>query len=301
MFRNNSFFLLLFIGAFFLGGCKKDYERPIIQLIPGTGLFYTDTLADPGQLFSIRIRGNSGSSPATNFRISVETNGVTGTVLDSGIYSEDINLTKSFYFGGNNTEKWTFYVKNKEGIVAAQSISIRRNPNALYGPVVEYPNLILKMQENNGGNMMVLSTGEVIPGASSVSYQTTVDFLAYYSTINYYTLSSPNETEAPGFYPSILSMTTKNEIRYKDIYTEVSPAAYDAVMNDSLILASYDNSVIGKRKAKNVIAGNVIPFAVQTGPMAGKKGLIKIMDTQGEANGTITLSIKIQQQSKHAH
>lgn len=299
MFRNRFLYALIFLGLFILGSCKHDSEYPTITLETGNGFFFSDTLADPGQLFSIRIKGNSGSSPITNFRIAVATNGIAGTILDSGVFSEDIDWVKSYYFGGNNTEKWTFFLKNKEGMVASTTISIRRNPNALFGPIVEYPNLILKMQENNGGNMVVLSTGEIISSSSLVEHQQVVDFLAYYSPVNFYTLSSPNETEAPGFYPSILSMMTKNEVRYKNDYTSVTASAFDAMMNDSLILAMYDNSVVGTRKAKNVESGNVIPFAVQTGPMAGKKGMIKISDTQGEATGTITLSIKIQQQNKY--
>jgi hypothetical protein len=294
MLRYSKLLFILFFGLLSFFGCKSDTEEPIMGLISGDGFFASDTIANPGQRFSIRIKGNSGSLPATNFRIIVESNGTSGTILDSGIYSDHFDIVKSFYFGGNDLEKWSFYIKNKDGLVASTSISIRRNPNALYGPISEYSNLNFKLQQNNGGNMLLLNTGLLIPATSSVSYQSTVDFLAYYSSVNFYTLSSPNETEAPGFYPSILSMTTKNELRYKNDYTTVTPATFDAVMNDSLILASYDNSVIGTRKAKNVLPGSVIPFAVQTGPMAGKKGLIKIIDTQGEAAGTIMLSIKIQ-------
>jgi hypothetical protein len=294
MLRNSIFICVVLFALVSLTECEKESNEPQIELVSGSGLFFSDTIADPGQHFSIRIKGNAGSAPATNFRIIVEANGTIGTVLDSGIYADDFDIVKSFYFGGSDLEKWSFYIKNKNGDVVSSSIAIRRNPNALYGPIIEYPNLVFKMQSNSGGNMAMLKNGTLISAPSSVNYQSDVDFLAYYSTVNFYTLSSPNETEAPGFYPSILSMTTKNEVRYKDDFTTISTAAYDAVLSDSLILAAYDNSVIGKRKAKNVVAGNVVPFVVQTGPMAGKKGMVKIIDAQGESSGTITLSIKIQ-------
>jgi len=294
MFKNKILFFTILALIISFIGCKSDKEEPIIGLVSGDGLFSTDTIADPGQLFRIRIKGTSGSQPATNFRILVETNGITRTALDSGIYSENFDFVKSFYFAGNDIEKWSFCIKNKDGFVASTSIIIKRNLNALYGPINEFPNITLKMQSNESGNMLILKLGTVISAASSANYQSDVDFLSYYSSVNFYTLSSPNETEAPGFYPSILSMTNKNEIRYKEGFTSITPNVYDSVMNDSIILASYDNSVVGKKKAKNVFPENVVSFAVQTGPMAGKKGLIKIIETNGESTGNIKLSIKIQ-------
>ena len=169
MLRNSIFLLLLLFGLLTFTECKKESNEPQIELISENGLFFSDTIADPGQHFSIRLKGNSGSAPATNFRIVVEANGTTGTVLDSGIYAEDFDILKSFYFGGSDIEKWSFYVKNKNGDVVSSSIFIRRNPNALYGPIIEYPNLVLKMQSNSGGNMAMLKNGTLISAPSSVT------------------------------------------------------------------------------------------------------------------------------------
>ena len=71
--------------------------------------------------------------------------------------------------------------------------------------------------------------------------------------------------------------------------TSISTATFDAVVNDSLLIAAF-NQLNSHRKAKNLVAGDVYSFQI----VNGKFGLFKVVNIMGAETGTVEISIKVQ-------
>ena len=299
-------FARLILYAFFLisiSACtkKSDDTLPIISFLRGSGYFSEDSIVKTGQPITIGIEATGEDEAITNLVLKMESPNGIETALDSGLYTSHLRFTRNIVFGAGNWEKWTFTVMDKNRKKASLSIRFTRDTASVFGSIVSYPSIFLGTQHNQGtGQFLLTGNGSVVTETAAFSVQELVNIILYYGDLQipetYYTLSSPNETDAPNYYPTLNSwMIPKNEIRYKSDSTSISPATFYACNTDSLIISNYTSATAGKRKFKNVRTGYVIPFLCSIGPAAGKRGLIYVKSCSGLPDGTMEIALKMQE------
>jgi hypothetical protein len=291
-----------FFACWALISCSKEKSTtpPSIEFNKNSGYLSTNQTVAIGQPVRIGIRATSADAPITDLVVTLETPNGIETALDSGLYAETVDFTKIISYGSEAWEKWTFMVMDKNRNRSSVSIILSKDPASSFGLIDYYPSITIGMQANPFfGNFFSTANGNLYFADSTAGIQELISLLAYWGEFNVppteYTLSSPNETDAPIYYPILSSYNIpKNEVRYKADSTSISSIQFDNAFNDSIILANYTAATTGKRKFKNAKPGYVIPFMITVGPEAGKRGLVRINTIDGEAEGTINLSLKIQ-------
>ena len=285
-----------------ISGCgeKKDSVPPSISFKTDNAFTYSDRIVAIGGQVKIGIIATAGDAAITNFIVTMTTENGSEKSVDSGLYSNFMNYEKTIFYGAEKFEKWSFTVRDKNGKSASVSITLSRDSTSTFGQINYFSSIILGAQQNNlYGHFLSLPEGKLYFSDSASSVQQKIYMLTYYGDIlsppTEFTLSSPNETDAPLFYSLLSSWNIpKNEIRYKADSLSISTTEFDGAKNDSLIISNYTGVTSGKRKFKSTRAGYVIPFQVTAGNLSGKKGLIKVKSVSNGTAGSVELEMKIQ-------
>ena len=219
-------------------------------------------------------------------------------VFDTGMNTNELNITKVFYQSIEEEAQWTIQVMDKNRQFATTSLTIYKDPNSTWGGIFEFPSLTMGYQENTEfGQFLDPSSGEIWFSDTATMNQSSIQIITYYyvdDNLPSPTFSSAGETGGgiTAYYPVIGQWTSKNYTKW-DISVDsdpVDPVAYQNCHNDSLLILTYDD-VWGKRKFKWADTGDIIPFLTAT----GKKGLIQVLSADHDPAGKITFSLKIQQ------
>jgi hypothetical protein len=297
-----KYLLSLILLLFLLSNCKKDKTGtlPALHFITEAGYTFNNDTIGIGETVKIGIRAEGISSAITNLVVTLETEYGTEIAVDSGIYLQNLAFTRISHYGASKYEKWTFTVMDKDRNRSSVSVILTKDPNSKFGAIRYFPNITIGLQNNTQfGNFFSDSTGLLYKADSTLNIQSLINFIAYYGDLNSpptdYTFSSPNETDAPKYYPILSSyLDPKNEVRYKADSTSLHSADFDATYNDSTIIANYTAATTGKRKFKSARPGYVFAFQISVGPESGKRGLIRVNSTTGSLSGTINFDLKIQ-------
>jgi hypothetical protein len=282
--------------------CKKDadHKPPTIQLISGIESPADSAVVAIGFPYKIGINVSKGDAALTNLVVTLTTESGVETAVDSGMYSDDFTYTRNISYGAGQFEKWSFMLRDKNGKSATTSITLVKDGNSEFGPITYLSSVTLTAQDNPLHNSFYsLAKATTYTQQDADANQSDINLITYFgdklSPPTSFTLSSPGESDVTTFYPAILNWAVpKNETRYKPDSLSISPSAFDAAYNDSIIITNYTSATIGKRKFKTVRAGYVIPFQVTIGPSAGKRGLILIKSLEDGLAGHIVADIKVQ-------
>jgi hypothetical protein len=214
-------------------------------------------------------------------------------IIDSGIHNETFALYHQFNKGVHSVEVWKFRIKDIEGWWASVSLTVSNIPGSNYDSVRVVPSVTLGAQQcSTNGSFMDVRNMQVYFQDDAFLIQDSIELLYYYDPSgDANSISSPNANIDATIFAGttgLANWTNKNETRF--IETTLSTSQFDAVTNDSLLIASYD-VLIAKRKAKNLQAGEVYSFKTEH----GKFGLFKVVNVTGAESGTIEFSLKIQQ------
>jgi len=284
--------IILLTNAFVLTSCKDEHNvtsLPEIKFNISSGFVYNDTSLTLGSAINVGITASCIDANITNFTVKMD-NGATQHFLDSGMNVSSLTYNTTIIKSNSPIERWTFTAMNRNRLSASVTLVLTKVNTLVYGSIDSVSHILLGAQNNMSiGSFYSISSNSVYTLDSAFAHQGLIDIIYYYGTY-LSTLSSPNETEAPGHFtgPSgIANWTIKNESRYDT--TLLSIAAFDAAVNDSLILISYDQ-IAGKKKAKFLAPGQIISFI----NAEGKIGLLKINSVNGTDAGTLDISIKIQ-------
>lgn len=292
----------LLTAVFILSACtdESNHLPPVIQLIEGEG-FISDSLTVPiGFPGKIGLKVTKGDAAITNLVITLTTDNGTETALDSGMYSKDFMYTFKISYGATRFEKWTFTLRDKNGMSAATSLILWKDSSSAFGPILFYPSVKLVTQNYAlSGSFFSFSDGTVFTTQNAEANQSSINLITYWgdkvSPETGFTLSSPGESDVTAYFPFIANWSVPyNETRYKSDSLSISTEEFDRAYNDSLIISNYTSATVGKRKSKMVRQGYVIPFQVTVGEPAGKKGLVKIISMQNSPDGYIVADIKVQ-------
>ncbi|MBP7463737.1 MAG: hypothetical protein KA793_05320 [Bacteroidales bacterium] len=297
------FFALILLSVF--SSCKPDEPLPpAIELLFESGdIADGDTVAVGGPLrFTITATGADAN--ITNFLVEKVYDGNYKTVLDSGLNSTGFTVKEVYYQGVEEEVSWKFSVMDRNRKSASVSLKVIKDPDSQFGGIIEFNEIVLGYQSNTLlGHFFLPILEEVYFQDSATLFQDQVDVLTYfnYSEDNGVNMPSPTFS-SPGedagaygllyteYYPFLTQWTTRNYTKY-DIRADhgVSSDDFNSAHNDSLLIVSYDD-VWGKKKYKWAVDGTIIPF--QTA--GGKKGLIKVLQADTVATGSIKFAMKIQ-------
>ena len=304
--RNIVIIIFVFSTGMFFNSCKPEPEPqpPTITLVFDQDMTSEGDTLSIGAPLKFKIITTGIDANITNFTVKKVFDGEEKTVMDSGLNSTGFTLNKTFFQGVEETVEWTFTVMDRNRNQATASITVIKDPNSQFGGIIEYPQITIGYQQNSSiGNFFLPSTGEIYFQDSATIFQSYVDVLAYFNyrednaiLLPSPTLSSPGEEVVANtelytdYYPFLVNWTTRNYTKY-DIRADNGASALDFenAHNDSLLIVSYDD-VWGKKKYKWANTGLIIPFQ----NAAGKKGLLKIIDSDTTENGSITFAMKIQ-------
>ena len=277
-----------------------EKKPPTLQLVTGSGDIADSTVVPIGFPYRIRVSAGEGDAAITNLVVTLTTEKGTEIALDSGMYAHDFRYVRNISYGASHFEKWSFFLRDKNGKSAFASLTILKDTTSSFGPITTYASITLGAQNNTSLNSFFsVANGMTYTQADAAANQSDINIITYFGDklipSTEFTLSSPGESDVSTFFPMIMNWSVpRNETRYKPDSLSISKEAFDVAYNDSLIITNYTSATIGKRKFKTVRAGYIIPFQVTIGPNAGKRGLIKIKSVQEGADGFITADIKVQ-------
>ena len=284
--------LFLLFPLIFYACHHEENEGPVIQFVVGGGNISSDTVLSPGQAFRVGLHAENLITDITNLQIKRVYDGGEEVVLDTGIHNATFDFAKILNKGVYDTETWIFRVTDQDGKRASVSFVLSNDPGSQYDSVRCISSLILGAQScSTVGSFYAPGNDSVFFLDQAFLNQDSIHFCYYFDASgDANTLASPGaniDTSIFGGTTGLYFWTVKNETRFYE--TTLSVASFDAVVNDSLLIASYD-VLNAKRKAKNLATGEVYSFKTAQ----GKFGLFKVIEVIGAAEGTIEITMKIQ-------
>lgn len=291
---------MIFIISTLLFGCKKEEHKeavaPSIQFVTETGFVYKDTLLKTADKFRIGIICKAGTYNITHYNYTFR-NEKGKNPMDSGMNSIGFRWETVLSKGSSKTEIWSFYVRDREGNASDTiHITIKLDSNSVYGKIISVPEITLGAQDNTvDPEFYSLTTKQTYNAAQAYQNQNLIDLVYYYDPItgDNNSIASPGANIDSTLFTGSNAMKTwliKNTTRFE--YTTLTGTDFNASNNDSLILANTFPFASGKRKAKNLVAGNIYSFVTQN----SQKGLFMVNNVSGTNAGSIKISLKIQDQ-----
>lgn len=289
----NALQLFVLFCLFFTFSCNKTEEIsiPTLKLKTDSGFTHNGSFVQNHKAI-LGIEADGGGSNITNLVIKISKNGQCFTILDEGYNQSKMDVTKIIQLSQGDSLNWTISVMNKDRQSASLSF-FTRDTSINYGEIFSFQNLQLGMQNSNIGSFLNPFTGIVYNSTDANLLQNDIHVLSYYyisSGTPSFTFSSPGDSDAPTYLPSLSSWTNLNYTDW-DYVTQISTDAFDSCSNDSLLIVSFHSGAgISSRKYKWATAGKVIPFKTTN----GKVGLIKVNSVSGNESGYIDFDLKIQ-------
>jgi hypothetical protein len=293
--------LFLFLPFFTLlfSACTEDPPSRSVLFLKTGAVYTADGVYLPvGGKIRIGIQASGGGIPLTYIRITRAMGSSIQVQIDRGIYDGNAGYDQDFVFAKDTAamERWQVLVMNADRDTATASFTVYRGEGTTYGSITHIPSLHIGFQDNQVyGHFLDADNGRVYSQQDVSGNESEIDMLPYYyvtSGLPSPTLTCPGYTAASGYYPVLNSWPVKNTTLYDYKSTDndlVSVEQFDKASNDSLLVTAYvPDKVSGN--CKYCYTGKVIPF--KTG--SGKYGLIKVINADQEAAGSMELSIKIQ-------
>ncbi len=276
------------------GACKKDNEEgsdPFIFLSGEQGYITNDTIIKAGDDMSFKITAIKGTYKLTEFYIEVVTDHVE-RYFDTGINSPGLEWSGSFKKTFATIEQWNFIVRGRHGATSSITINISLDTSGSFGQLITYPLITLGGQNNINipGLFSLQDSGlyTLDQANNDVDIQKKIELIYYYQSADLNVITSPGANIEPEVFNDVIkSWTYRNTTRFMP--TPLTIADFNAISNDSIIIANY-NEAEGKRKAKQLQAGNIYSFKTQN----DKLGVFLVKNVTGTEQGSIEIGLKIQ-------
>ncbi|HNY03432.1 MAG TPA: hypothetical protein PKG48_12620 [Bacteroidales bacterium] len=287
--------LAMVAGLMFFSSCSKDETQdltPSINFAAGTGYVSGDATLQVNEDFKVGINAfantNSGSKLAkltitrvfNNYPVSQD------TVFSAASINLVINATANSQVG---PEKWYFKVTDKDG--QSKEISLTITTVAGASPINTFTMKIMGAQGSSTGSSFASIDGTVYSLANAKTNAAKVDWLYFYGATNLATLAAPNDADAISVFNDptngLATWAVKNATKFKKVTDAITWAD---ITTDAVIVAQTASGVTNT-KINNLAANDVLAFITAS----GKKGMIKVESISGTTDGTITISVKVQQ------
>ncbi len=290
------FAFLMVSGLLFMTSCSDEEEgdlKPTINFKGGAGYVSEDVTLDTEQDFTLGITAASNSSSGANLSLLELTrvyNNATwfswDTAINVSYYSIDITLTSLNVEG---TEKISLKITDKDG--QTNEIALNITTESAAGPITAFDQKILGSYQSSTGSSFASVDGTIYSLAEAKANQSKVDWMYFYGASDLATIASPNDSHAALVFNNatngLQTWTTKNNTLFRKVSTVID---WNAITDDTIIMSEAATEPDQTRIA-TLAVGNVLLFKTVT----GKYGMIKVNNIAVGADGTIDISVKVQQ------
>ncbi len=290
------FAFLMVSCLLFMASCTDDEEgdvKPTINFKGGAGYVSQDVTLDTEENFTIGITAASNSSSGANLSLLELTrvyNNTTwfswDTAINVSYYSIDITMTSLNVEG---TEKIYLKVTDKDG--QSNEISLNITTESTAGPITAFDQKILGSYQSTTGSSFASADGAIYSLAEAKANQSKVDWMYFYGASDLATLAAPDDTHAALVFNNatngLQTWTTKNATRFRKVSTVID---WNSITDDTIIMTEAATEPDQTRIA-TLAKDDVLLFKTVT----GKYGMIKVNNIAVGADGTIDISVKVQQ------
>lgn len=286
-------FLAFMLAFVFFISCKKENVNntpPAIEFTSGIGFYFSDTTAVAASSLVFRVTC-TGENALTN--LIVKNNGV--RIVDEGINQQELIKDVTIVKSSESEEILEFIIRDIVGNSSSISVTITLDTTTPAGNVVRFNNITLNAQNAVGGKSFVsLLNGTPLTLQEAFNAQENIHLLYYFDlqTTDAQTIASPGANVDNSVYTGeygLANWTIKNTTRFHQI--TMSLEEFEAINSPVILVDSYSEAD-GKRKAKNLVAGNTFSFKVES---TNKYGIIRVSEVVGEDLGSVTFSVVIQE------
>jgi hypothetical protein len=271
-----------------LVSCGKEHGDPALKLVEDTGFVSKDTVLKVNDSIRVKLEAEWNGFDLLNlFEIRVNDEKVSTQSLNVEGAVFTLTLTK----GTAETEIWDFLVSDKRGNSDKVTLVLTKDPNSLYGEVIQISPIVLGFQKSlSKPGLIGFSTNQTFNLDQAYLNQSKIDLLGYFDNTTEATLASPGsdipESIFSGSRNPVL-WTTRNTTRFLKVNLQESD--FNAVINDVTIINSWSESQ-SVNKASHLTRGDVYLFRLES----GRKGILLIKKVNSGEDGDIEFSVKIQ-------
>jgi hypothetical protein len=286
-----------------ISGCREEpanYPVPGLLLLSGSGSLSHDTTLMLSDTAVISLVAETGSDQPLTLLHTTVSRDTSVVRFDSALFTKKLEYRKTVIKGIAGTEKWSFYVRDRFGRQSPEvSVTLRLDSSSVYGRITTLPSVRLGAQKaGTPGSFCALPSGTVYTLAEAFSNQDRITLACYFDTVesDAHTIASPGANIDPSIYTgdaALANWTIRNTTRF-EYRANIGAAEFEAARNDSLILASTFEFETGKRKAKNLAAGQVYAFVTDRqlrGLFMARE--IKGEEVRGQEFGSVEISVKM--------
>lgn len=276
--KSNLFLMFLFLAAAsVLTSCGKDDEplidpKPTIDFKGGSGYTSSDVTIDAGQQILVGFNAAYNTSTKknlTNFLLTLTSNNVAQTLVDSTINTDVYAADVTINFPQAGSARLTAKITDKDGYTDEVSFNITIEQAGL--KVVKYTNVELGSFNDEIGSFYASSDNAVYTVTTAASNQSKIDMIFYKGVTNANTFAAPDDASLstiPTF--GVDSWTVKNQTRF--IKTTMTVAEFDAIGEYHVFPEFTEASA--SSNANLLDENQVVFFRTQ----AGKLGYVKVVD-----------------------
>lgn len=290
---NNLFTIIILILSIAILSCTRDesdnMNLPVLVLKADSIYVSSDTSIAEGSQIVIGIK--AWADKGDNICNLLITSNDSLRLLDYGFNATQIDKDIIINKNSDSIQHIRITIRNSNGLSISKQIVLTKNGSA-YKPVIYYPQIILGGQSNLAvGSFCSLNNGLICNQNDAFQNQSLINLLYFYHPVEFNTLASPG-ANLTGIYQGLNSpefWAIKNTTYFSRNTINIPISSFDNAVNDSLIIANTFTN--GGRKAKGLAANQI--WAFQTN--LGKFGLIKIIEVNGQEDGTLKIAVKMQQ------
>lgn len=301
--KKYSLFLLSMLVAvlFILPSCSDDDDttptdpNPSLNFYGGSGYVSGNVTIPILTDFKVGITAASSTESGaklSKFQVTRVFNNKPTIIIDSTLNTSSFTYPEIFITsnGDIGSENFFFTITDKNGKTKELSFTVTTTAVSNPGPINTWSMKILGAQQNNIGSSFASIDGTIYTLPEAKINSAKIDWLYFHGSINLATLAAPDDPDAQSVYSTSNgpgSWAVKNPTRFKKITTAVD---WNAITDDEVIL-ELTASGVDQTKINLLAKNDVLGFLAAN----GKRGLIKVEEITGEEDGTITISVKVQQ------
>jgi hypothetical protein len=285
-------------SVLFWTSCEDDPDdpstlKPTINFKGGAGYVSADVTLNITDPFTIGINAISNATSNANLTLLEITRTFDNavwfswdTAINVSYYSLDINFQAGNIAG---TEKIAFKITDKDGQTNEITVNVTTENPA--GPISSFDQRILGSYESTIGSSFASIDGTVYTLQNAKNNQSKIDWLYFYGVSLLATIAAPDDGGAASVYNNatygLQTWSTKNKTRFRKVTSAIN---WESITDDTIILQETASGV-DQTRITELTAGNVLAFTAAS----GKKGMIKVNNIVAGADGSIDISVKVQQ------
>lgn len=183
---------------------------------------------------------------------------------------------------------------DKDNQTASRNFNITA-AGASAGAIETYTSKVLGSYQATAGSSFASIDGTIYGIADAKANSNKIDFMYFYGASNEATIAAPSNSDAASVFTGsngLSSWSVRNATKFGT--TSVTAGEFDAMTDDALIASQA--SGLSADKVNMLSVGDVVAFeTASTSSNASKKGLIKVTAISTGADGTMTITVKVQE------